>query len=161
MSKSRLRANVFKQHISLLCSLNSSVYCTPQACSCLQQRPFLLHAFHRFPVVSTSSLLHIFLVIHQYLNRPCTLTESDETYEARMLCWNTHWVSSFIQAWHIFHSYHAITLCPCTGMLMVFTVSSFLFFSVLLFLWLAETGKYENIVNPPPLNDQRPPHGDC
>lgn len=54
-----------------------------------------------------------------------------------------HWVSSFIKAWYIFHSYHAITLCPCTGMLMVFTVSSFLFFSVLLFLWLAETGKYE------------------
>lgn len=25
-----------------------------------------------------------------------------------------------------FHSYHAITLCPCTGMLTVFTVSSFL-----------------------------------
>lgn len=38
-------------------------------------------------------------------------------------------------------------------MLMVFTVSSF---SVLLLLWLAETGKYENIVTPPPLNDQSP-----
>lgn len=53
------------------------------------------------------------------------------------------------QACYIFRSYHTITLCPCTAMLMVFTVSSFLFFSVLLFLWLAETGKYENIVNLP------------
>lgn len=42
---------------------------------------------------------------------------------------------------------HIITFCPCTGMLQVFTVSSFLFFSV--FLWLAETGKYENIVDAP------------
>lgn len=33
-------------------------------------------------------------------------------------------------AWCVSHSYHAMTLSPCTGMLMVFTVSSFLFFSV-------------------------------
>lgn len=33
---------------------------------------------------------------------------------------------------------------------MVFTVSSFLFLSVLLFLWLAEAGKYENIVKTAP-----------
>lgn len=32
---------------------------------------------------------------------------------------------------------------------MVFTVSSFLFLSVRLFLWLAEAGKYENIVETP------------
>lgn len=62
--------------------------------------------------------------------------------------------STFTWTWHISHNPHAIALCPSEAC-QSYSLSLPFCFLFLVFLWLAETGKYDNVVHPPPKWSQR------